>query len=228
MACHPNLQQTHFRWSGLGKAAGTGALYGVGAGLLMPAAGAGTFGLLGLEEGSTAATVTSAAVRATLAAGAFSAAVCGPTTPWDLLRSAAGGAHGFMQKYSTWLGGAGIVLGVVSMITPLGWVADAALIAGFVLGGATTADACFSQQWGSCTAGAITFGMAGVGYGASRAAASALRDAVGAPIFTRMGLKVGALLFRALAGVSNVSSVGWAVIGTATGGDLSDDRREDG
>ncbi|WP_329264991.1 hypothetical protein OG223_52455 [Streptomyces sp. NBC_01478] len=43
-----------------------------------------------------------------------------------------------------------------------------------------------------------------------------------------MGLKVGALLFRALAGVSNVSSVGWAVIGTATGGDLSDDRREDG
>ncbi|MFJ5308954.1 DUF6531 domain-containing protein [Streptomyces sp. NPDC088350] len=230
-----SLSHPHdFSWSGLGKAAGTGALYGFGAGLLMPAAGAGAVDLLGLEEGSTAATVTSAAVRATVGAGAFVAALCGPTTPWDLLRSAMGGvgtgidaSHGFMQKYSTWLGTAGIVLGVASMITPLGWVADAALVAGFVLGGATTADACFSQQWGSCTAGSMSLGMAGIGYGASRMAASMLRDAVGAPIFTRMALKFGALVSRVLAGVANVNSVGWAVIGTVTGGDLSDDRREE-
>jgi hypothetical protein len=77
---------------------------------------------------------------------------------WSGLGTGIDASHGFMQKYSTWLGTAGIVLG-----------------------GAATADACFSQQWGSCTAGAISLGMAGIGYGASRMAASALREAVGAP-----------------------------------------------
>ncbi|MEU9452204.1 DUF6531 domain-containing protein [Streptomyces sp. NPDC048277] len=230
-----SLSHPHdFSWSGLGTAVGTGALYGLGAGLLMPSAGAGVADLLGLEEGSTAATMTSGAVTAAVGAGSVLSAWCGPTTPWDLLRSAAGGvgtgidaSHGFMQKYSTWLGVAGIVLGVLSMITPLGWVADAALFAGFALGGATTADACFSQQWGGCVMGAVSLGMAGAGYGAGKMADSLRKEAVGAPIFTRMSMKFGAMVSRVLAGVGNVSSVGYAVIGTASGGNLGDDRRED-
>ncbi|EPD56525.1 YD repeat (two copies) [Streptomyces sp. HGB0020] len=83
-----------FSWSGLGEAAGKSALYGVGAGLLMPAAGTSAVELLGLEEGSTAATVTSATVNAGVGAAytwAFDTALCEPTTPGDLLFGALGG-----------------------------------------------------------------------------------------------------------------------------------------
>ncbi|WP_177235315.1 DUF6531 domain-containing protein [Streptomyces sp. MUSC 14] len=91
-----SLSHPHdFSWSGFGKAAGKGALYGFGAGLLMPAAGAGAVDFLGLEEGSTEATVTSAAVNAGVGAGytwAFNSALCEPTSPEDLLLGALGGA----------------------------------------------------------------------------------------------------------------------------------------
>lgn len=91
-----SLSHPHdFSWSGFGAAAGKGALYGFGAGLLMPAAGAGAADLLGLEEGSTAATVTSATVNAGVGAAytwAFDSALCEPITPGDLLLGALGGA----------------------------------------------------------------------------------------------------------------------------------------
>lgn len=87
--------QNDFSWSGLGKASGKGALYGVGAGLLMPASGAAAVELLGLEAGTTAATVTSATVNAGVGAAyawAFDVALCEPVTPGDLLFGALGGA----------------------------------------------------------------------------------------------------------------------------------------
>jgi hypothetical protein len=136
-------------------------------------------------------------------------------------------ARGFMQEHSKFLGGVGVVLGVASMITPLGWMATAALVAGFALGAATTADACFSRQWGSCVLGAASLGMAGIGVGAGRMAASLKREAVDAPIFTRMSMKLGAFVSRGLAGVGNVSSVGYGVTGTATGGNLGSEDWED-
>lgn len=86
-----SLSQPHdFSWSGFGTAACKGVLYGFGAGLLMPAAGAGAVDLLGLEEGGTAATVN-AGVGAAYT-WAFDSALCEPTTPGDLLLGALGGA----------------------------------------------------------------------------------------------------------------------------------------
>ncbi|WP_420713206.1 RHS repeat-associated core domain-containing protein [Streptomyces sp. Tu 6176] len=129
-------------------------------------------------------------------------------------------AHSFMQEHSTALGVAGVALGVASMITPLGWIATAAMVGGFVLGAATTVDACASKQWGGCVMGAASLGMAGVGLGASKVATSALRAAADAGVFSRTLLKVGAKLSRVTAGVANTSSVGYATIGTVTGGNL--------
>lgn len=151
---------------------------------------------------------------------------------WKSAWNATGGkavsaAHDFMQENSTLLGGVGIALGVASMITPLGWLAGAALVGGFVLGAATTADACLSSQWGGCVMGVASLGMAGVGVAASRLATSALREAASSGILLRPLFKGGAYLGRALAGVGNVSSVGFATIGTVTGGNLEDKRREE-
>ncbi len=61
----------------------------------MPATGAAAADLLGLEGGSTAATVTSATVNAGVGAAytwAFDNALCEPATPGDLLLGALGGA----------------------------------------------------------------------------------------------------------------------------------------
>ncbi|GAQ55183.1 tRNA3(Ser-specific nuclease WapA precursor [Streptomyces acidiscabies] len=87
--------QNDFSWSGLGRAAGKSALYGIGAGLFMPASGAAAVEFLGLEAGTTAATVTSATVNAGVGAAyawAFDTALCEPVTPGDLLLGALGGA----------------------------------------------------------------------------------------------------------------------------------------
>lgn len=46
-------------------------------------------------------------------------------------------------------------------------------------------------------------------------------------IFTKIGQKIVTQFFRIETAIANASSIGWTVIGTATGGDLSDDRRED-
>jgi hypothetical protein len=81
---------------------GKGALIGAGAGLMMPAAGAGAAGFLGLEGG--AATAASIGVNAAFGAGytyAVNSALCVPTTPTDLFVGAIGGG----------LAGAGIAAG---------------------------------------------------------------------------------------------------------------------
>ncbi|WP_405988357.1 DUF6531 domain-containing protein [Streptomyces sp. NBC_00986] len=112
-----SLSHPHdFSWSGFGTAAGKGALYGFGAGLLMPATGAAAADLLGLEEGSTAATVTSATVNAGVGAAytwAFDNALCEPTTPGDLLLGALGGALSGLGR-----GGLGEPRAVVGGATP--------------------------------------------------------------------------------------------------------------
>ncbi|MFE9799963.1 RHS repeat-associated core domain-containing protein [Streptomyces goshikiensis] len=96
-----------FTWSGLGKAAGKGALIGGVSGLLMPGAGnlaARAIGLTGAR-----ATATSAIVNAGIGAG-FSYAVneanCRPTDPWDLVLGAAGGAaSSLIGPGTSWLKG---------------------------------------------------------------------------------------------------------------------------
>ncbi|WP_371660677.1 RHS repeat-associated core domain-containing protein [Streptomyces sp. NBC_00280] len=144
----------------------------------------------------------------------------------NTVKKGIGATHDFMQDHSEVLGWVGVGLGVASMLTPLGWgFTTAALVGGFVLGAATTADACFSKQWGSCAMGAASLGMAGAALGASRIATSALREAAGAGIVTRTALKGGVIVSRGIAGVANVSSVGFATIGTSTGGNLGDSGR---
>lgn len=130
--------------------------------------------------------------------------------------------HNFIQDNSTALGWVGVGLGVASMVTPLGWVATAAMVGGFVLGAATTADACMSRQWGSCAMGAASLGTAGLALGAGKMVTSMLREAEGAGAFLRPVFKGGVLVSRGIAAVGNVSSVGFATIGTATGGYLGD------
>lgn len=82
-----------FTWGGFAGAAGEGAVTGAIAGALMPGAGNAAARALGLS--GVRALATSSAVNAAVGAG-FSWAVngvhCQPTTPWDLLFGAAGGA----------------------------------------------------------------------------------------------------------------------------------------
>ncbi|MFJ8062948.1 DUF6531 domain-containing protein [Streptomyces sp. NPDC096142] len=82
-----------FTVGGFGEAAGEGAVTGAIAGALMPGAGNATARALGLTGGRALA--ASAAVNAAVGAGfswAVNGAHCQPTTPWDLLIGAAGGA----------------------------------------------------------------------------------------------------------------------------------------
>ncbi|WP_415949940.1 RHS repeat domain-containing protein [Streptomyces sp. KLOTTS4A1] len=133
--------------------------------------------------------------------------------------------HDFIQDNSTLLGWIGVGLGIASMITPLGWFAGAALVGGLVLGAVTTADACLSSQWGSCVMGAASLGMAGTAVGASRLASSALREAATSGFIMRPVFKGAAYFNRALEGIANVASVGFATAGTVTGGNLGDNRK---
>ncbi|MFE1989531.1 RHS repeat-associated core domain-containing protein [Streptomyces mirabilis] len=133
-------------------------------------------------------------------------------------------AHGFMQNNSKLLGWVGVGLGVASLFTPAGWV----LIGGFALASATTADACFSRQWGSCAMGAASLATAGAGVAFKKMGESLVRTAVGAPFFTRMAATGGTVVMRLGSATANISSVGYAFIGTATGGNLgSSSRLED-
>ncbi|MFE2528025.1 RHS repeat-associated core domain-containing protein [Streptomyces sp. NPDC059382] len=96
-----------FTASGLGKAAGRGAIVGGVAGLLMPGAGNVAARGLGLTGGRALATST--AVNAGVGAG-FSYAVneanCRPTDPWDLLIGATSGASSsLIGPAFTWLKG---------------------------------------------------------------------------------------------------------------------------
>ncbi|WP_234542265.1 RHS repeat-associated core domain-containing protein [Streptomyces shenzhenensis] len=82
-----------FTWGGFATATGEGALTGAIAGAIMPGAGNAAASILGLSGGRALA--TSAIVNAGVGAGlswAVNEAHCQPTTPWDLLIGAAGGA----------------------------------------------------------------------------------------------------------------------------------------
>ncbi|MEW2260631.1 RHS repeat-associated core domain-containing protein [Streptomyces sp. NPDC047869] len=82
-----------FTWGGFAKSAGEGAITGAIAGALMPGAGNTVARALSLSGGRALA--TSSAVNAAVGAGfswAVNEARCQPTTPWDLLFGAAGGA----------------------------------------------------------------------------------------------------------------------------------------
>ncbi len=91
--------------------------------------------------------------------------------------------------------------------------------------GATTFDACMSKQWGSCAMGAASLGMAGLGVGMGKAAESLRRSAVGAPFFTGLSMRFGARVSGMISGTANASSVMYATTGTATGGNLGDNRQ---
>ncbi|WJV45587.1 RHS repeat-associated core domain-containing protein [Streptomyces flavofungini] len=137
-------------------------------------------------------------------------------------------AHGFMQENSKTLGWVGVGLGAVSMFTPMGWITTGAMVGGIALGAATTADACASKQWGSCGIGAAILGFAGGAVALTRTSTSLLRST------TRAGFGQQVLRFtvaggaRGVARVADVSSVGFTVIGTTTGGNLgTSNHRED-
>ncbi|WP_406115449.1 RHS repeat domain-containing protein [Streptomyces sp. NBC_01014] len=132
-------------------------------------------------------------------------------------------AHGFMQEHSTLLGGIGVVLGVAAMITPVGWI----VAAGFALAAVTTADACFSKQWGSCAIGAVSFGLAGGGAALAKSAdsLSAVPSAGGFGREVLQSAYEGGM--RGIGRVSDGASVAFAGIGTLTGGNLGHSRTED-
>lgn len=142
------------------------------------------------------------------------------------LKKGVGAAHGFMQNYSKELGWAGVALGAIAFASPVGWVVTAATVAGFALAAATTADACLSSQWGSCTLGAVSFGLAGGAVALSKSASSLLRTSSGS--FGRQVADAAiAGGFRGVARVADASSIGFTAIGTLTGGYLKTTRRED-
>ncbi|MGI5440440.1 RHS repeat-associated core domain-containing protein [Streptomyces shenzhenensis] len=142
------------------------------------------------------------------------------------LKKGVSAAHGFMQNYSKELGWAGVALGAIAFASPVGWVVTAATVAGFALAAATTADACLSSQWGSCTLGAVSFGLAGGAVALSKSASSLLRTSSGS-----FGRQVADAAIsggmRGAARVADVSSIGFTAIGTLTGGYLKSTRRED-
>ncbi|MFF5978010.1 RHS repeat-associated core domain-containing protein [Streptomyces olindensis] len=137
-----------------------------------------------------------------------------------------GAAHDFMQDHSKELGWAGVALGVIAFASPVGWIATAATVAGLALAAATTADACMSSQWGSCTLGVASFGLAGGAVALSKSASSLLRNSSGS--FGRQvvdaAIAGGA---RGVARVSDASSIGITAVGTLTGGYLKSSGRDD-
>ncbi|OCC09801.1 tRNA(Glu)-specific nuclease WapA precursor [Streptomyces sp. PTY087I2] len=135
-------------------------------------------------------------------------------------------AHNFIQENSTALGWVGVGLGVVAMLSPVGWVATAAMVAGFAIAGATTVDACVSKQWGSCALGALSLVGAGTAVGAARAAKSAFQasNTPGMPFREQL---VYAAISGAHTGISRLSDGGSIVMtGIATIGGNSLNRRQ--
>ncbi|GED88542.1 RHS repeat domain-containing protein [Streptomyces sp. 6-11-2] len=137
-------------------------------------------------------------------------------------------AHNFMQENSKTLGWVGVALGAVAMVTPVGWAAAALTVAGLALATATTADACFSKQWGSCALGVIGLATAGGAVALSSASKSLLRAAESSNLTFGQQLKYSAIAgaARGVARVNEVYSVNLAVIATMTGGNLASSRGE--
>ncbi|CCB71872.1 RHS repeat-associated core domain-containing protein [Streptantibioticus cattleyicolor] len=132
-------------------------------------------------------------------------------------------ADDWVDAHQTALGWAEVGLGVISMVTPLGWVADAALITGTVLSVATTADSCARQQWGSCVIGAASLGLSAGGFAAGRYADKLAEEAAAESFFLTRWLTKGiSWMFRGYAFALNSQSVLWSGVGTLTGGDLTD------
>ncbi|MGW4305907.1 RHS repeat domain-containing protein [Streptomyces californicus] len=135
-------------------------------------------------------------------------------------------AHDFIQENSTALGWVGVGLGVVAMLSPVGWVATAAMVAGFAIAGATTVDACVSKQLGSCALGALSLVGAGTAVGAARAAKSAFQasNTPGMPFREQL---VYSAISGAHTGISRLSDgVSIAMTGIATIGGNSLNRRQ--
>ncbi|MEU8294591.1 RHS repeat-associated core domain-containing protein [Streptomyces pseudogriseolus] len=145
---------------------------------------------------------------------------------WGWVKKGVNEAHDFMQENSKELGWAGVALGVVAIASPVGWVAAGATVAGLALAGATTADACISSQWGSCTMGVASLGLASGAVALSRSADSLLRTSSGS--FGRQvasGFIAGGA--KGVGRVADVTSIGVTAAGTLTGGQLKASERGD-
>jgi hypothetical protein len=95
-----------------------------------------------------------------------------------------GGGWGWLSKVRHWvwqnkwtiLSWTEVGLGVLSMFTGLGLIADIAFFAGSGLSMLSTAHSCASGARSDCIFGAVSIGMGGAGFGIGRVAAR-LRDA---------------------------------------------------
>ncbi|MFE0463095.1 RHS repeat domain-containing protein [Kitasatospora sp. NPDC058965] len=123
----------------------------------------------------------------------------------------------FVHNNSQVLGWVELGLGIVSMITPLGWIATAALITGTVLTAASTADSCANHDKTGCTAGILSLGMSGVGTGAGRLAKGILADAKAASLLKKpIYYAIGGFM-KADAFVANLASNGASLAGAVHG-----------
>jgi RHS repeat-associated protein len=100
-------------------------------------------------------------------------------------------ADNWVHQNQSSLGWAEVGLGVLSLVSPIGWVADAAFLAGTALSVATTADSCSHSEWASCAIGAASIGYGAGSYGVARSANNMARDAEGLG-FARRALLRGA------------------------------------
>jgi RHS repeat-associated protein len=129
--------------------------------------------------------------------------------------------HLIAKHWQVIAGAAEIVLGVASMLTPAGWIAETAFWAAMALSAATTANSCAHGAVGECTMGAMSMAFGGAGYALGRwastlqyaaAQARVMRSQVGffrgLPLaFRAMRLSAGAFVVRSFSQIYNGVSV---------------------
>ncbi|MER6407097.1 RHS repeat-associated core domain-containing protein [Streptomyces viridosporus] len=137
---------------------------------------------------------------------------------WDSLTSEVGkawnGAVDWVHDHQYALGWAQVVLGIASMITPLGVFAVGAAVVGTALAVVTTAESCSDGNAYSCVTGAMSLGFTGAGFKLARVGTRLIRGAADAGRIRGAAMKASGWAAKTGSFIMNYASVETTLIAT--------------